>query len=147
MVSSSNFFTTLFKIFTEHVGPKLVTTFAFLIISNNQPAMLISFLSLFLIDTLLGVIRAIKQKEFTSSGFRKRIINKALAYMLALITANLLVGVDPLFSPFRRVLIFYLAAAEGISILENLKTFVGSKVKLNTLIGYLLSCIKEKPHA
>lgn len=128
----------------EYMWVKMCIAFSFLILSDNEYSFIIAFYGLLFIDLVLGIIRSIRKKKFSSKHMRQKVIGKTVAYTLVLIMVNLLVNIHPIFTSFRTFAIGLLAISEAISILENIKTVCYKKLKTDRFIGKLMSVFKEK---
>lgn len=110
---------------------------------NDHLQAFMVLVTLVVIDTISGVVAAVKNKEFSSSRFRAGII-KLLMYSL-LVAAFHLIGyiLAPLeAATLDKVAILYLAATEAFSIVENVQRITG--VPLPTWVRELLKSFGKK---
>jgi len=94
----------------------------------------IILLVLIILDTLAGIVTAIKYKRFSSTGLRKA-TRKIISYTLCIITVKLLETIlNPLITTtmLSQSIIAFLAITESVSILENF-TLLGVPIPSNFL--------------
>ncbi len=95
------------------------------------------------VDTALGVVRAIKDKEISSKGF-SMVFNKIITYSAALIATHVLVHftvdhkTNLIFSFFDSMVFSAIVAREGISIFEKI-----SLISPNSFSTKVLKYLKQ----
>ena len=102
-------------------------------------SLLITLVTLIVIDYITGVARAIYKKELSSSTGFKGIIRKVLMLLMVGLSVALQ-NVMPHGVPLREVTVFFFIANEGFSILENTAGLIPLPEKLRSV----LSQIQEK---
>lgn len=102
----------------------------------------IILLALLILDTVTGMVVAIRHRRFSSRGLAK-LLKKVIPYTVSIITVRLLeIGMLPLFETtiLSEVMIAFLQITEAVSILENL-TLLGVPIPSN-FITILLNNLK-----
>ncbi|MDK2799273.1 MAG: hypothetical protein PWP27_2320 [Clostridiales bacterium] len=102
----------------------------------------IILLALLILDTVTGMVVAIRHRRFSSRGLAK-LLKKVIPYTVSIITVRLLeIGMLPLFETtiLSEVMIAFLQITEAVSILENL-TLLGVPIPSN-FITILLNHLK-----
>jgi toxin secretion/phage lysis holin len=110
-----------------------ITGFLAEIIGSIKTSYII-LLVLVTIDTIAGIIRAIKLRKFSSSGLLK-LSKKVILYTITIMTVRLLeMSIDNIFKTtmLSQIMTAYLNITEAISILENL-TFLGAPIPSNII--------------
>lgn len=87
------------------------------IIGENIIAYEILFI-LVLIDTVTGVMKGVKNRNLSSTGF-KATTHKLILYFLLVISAHQLTRLQPSVEWIEQFIVFFLAATEMLSIIEN----------------------------
>ncbi len=95
--------------------------------------MLITLVTMIVIDYVSGVIRAIYQKKLSSSIGYKGILKKALSMMIVGLSVSLQ-NILPEAIPLREVTILFFVTNEGFSILENAAGIIPLPRKLRDVL-------------
>lgn len=95
--------------------------------------MLITLVTMIVIDYVSGVIRAIYQKKLSSSIGYKGILKKALCMMIVGLSVSLQ-NILPEAIPLREVTILFFVTNEGFSILENAAGIIPLPRKLRDVL-------------
>ncbi len=97
---------------------------------------MITLLTVVAIDYVTGVIKAICEKNLSSSvGFRG-ILKKMLVFLIVGLTVSL-ESIMPETFPLRDMTVFFFVANEGISVLENTAGFIPLPQKLRSVLAQL----------
>jgi len=112
----------LLEYFRFKVCGSIASVFFYTFGSLNDPVYVLLIFTL--IDTILGFVKAVKERQLSSDKLRKGVV-KFIIYFIFIVLANCLDKVfgSPFGTSLRSFSISYLIITEGISILENLQAF------------------------
>lgn len=105
--------------------------------------LLITLITMIVIDYLTGVIRAIYQKKVSSAIGFKGIMKKMLMLLMVGLSVTLQ-NVMPIEVPLREITIFFFIANEGFSILENASDLIPLPDKIRSVLAQIQQKSEEK---
>lgn len=106
-------------------------------------SLLITLVTLIVVDYITGVVRAIYKKELSSAvGFRG-ILRKVLMLLMVGLSVTLQ-NVLPQGIPLREITVFFFIANEGFSILENAAGLIPLPEKLKSVLSQIQKKSDEK---
>lgn len=100
---------------------------------GGMDKMLITLITMMVIDYATGVIKAIFKKELSSSTGFKGILKKMLILLMVGLSVTLQ-NVLPIDVPLREITVLFFIANEGISILENVSKIIPMPKKLSSVL-------------
>lgn len=110
---------------------------------GGMDKMLISLITMMVIDYVTGIIKAIYKKELSSSVGFKGILKKLLMLLMVGLSVTLQ-NVLPSGVPLREITVLFFVANEGISVLENASQIIPLPKKLTSVLQKIQ---KEAEHS
>lgn len=104
--------------------------------------LIITYITLMVLDYITGVAKAIYQKKLSSSVGFKGIIKKILALLIVGLSVTLQ-NVLPEGIPLREITVLFFIANEGFSILENADGLIPLPKKLRSVLAQLQNNSEE----
>ncbi|MBR2724602.1 MAG: phage holin family protein [Ruminococcus sp.] len=98
--------------------------------------LMITLITVVVIDYITGVIKAICEKKLSSSVGFKGILKKMLIFLIVGLTVSL-ESIMPESFPLREMAVLFFVANEGISVLENTACFIPLPNKLRSVLAQL----------
>ena len=100
---------------------------------------------LLLIDVITGVIRSLREGQFTSTKLRSMTFTKIMTYLIVLISSNLAALALPLLHWLSLAVVLWICITEFTSISENLSEITGNKIPSLQSFHDLLRSNKQEP--